>query len=51
MVRYGTVRRIGENEAEIKENLVDIILAQQNKIQSQEAEKTELKSQRRDVDE
>ena len=41
---------IAENEEEIKDTLVELVLAQQSKIKSQEAEKTDLKSQRRDID-
>ena len=39
---------IVENEKAIKENLVDILTAEQKKIKSQEAEISDLKSQRRD---
>ena len=39
-----------ENEEEIKDTLVELVLAQQSKIKSQEAEKTDLKSQRRSLD-
>lgn len=42
---------IEENEETIKEALVDVSIAEQKKIKSQEAEISDLKSQRRDIDE
>lgn len=42
---------IEENEETIKEALVDVAIAEQKKIKSQEIEISDLKSQRRDIDE
>lgn len=42
---------IAKNEEKIKEALVDVSIAEQKKIKSQEAELSDLKSQRRDIDE